>query len=112
MGKEVTSTQTESLMLLPAPPDAETCRRCKHASMHGDCMLWRDPDGLFTQNAGMRLDICLAAEQAARSQAAELARLRRVATWARVVIENDASRIDTLAPGHELRRLRAELEKK
>jgi hypothetical protein len=75
-------------LLIPAPPSEATCEGCRfHIPwsgsddyIHHGCDLWIADD---ITGYPTRLPACIAAEAAAREQAAELARLRRVEVAAR-----------------------------
>ena len=81
-------------LLLPAPPDERTCELCPLATDH-HCrafarrLLEANIPTLSGIPSEPRLPECLSAEAAARSQATELTRLRRVEARAREYIATD-----------------------
>lgn len=93
---------TTRLMLLPAPPDAVTCKGCPHIP----CQL-APPTYCF--GGAKRPEKCLAAEQAAAAQSSDLERLRRVEAAARAVLDHWWASNPVVIV---MQRLRAALEEK
>ena len=98
-------------LLLPAPPDERTCKGCRHEDASERCCIFLGATrgGSLDARYWRRSAPCLAAEQSARDQSTELARLRRVEEAARGYVTTGTK---SAWSNHALHRLRAALEER